>query len=305
VNRTKIVVYLINDKNEYQKEQGAAAEEAARKLGVDVTIIESGNDAINQSQQLLNIIQSRDSRPDGIVCLPVGTGLAQVAAAAARAGIGWAVLNRNADYLPDLRRSYKTPVFAVNIDMEEVGRIQGRQMAALLPRGGLALYIMGPATNPGSHVRANGMLSTKPANVSVRTLSGCWTEESGYKAVMSWLRLSTSHQTSVDLVCAQNDNMAMGARRAFQENTSGAEREHWSRLPYTGCDACAGEGQEWVHKSMMAASVKVPGSSALALEMLVSALRNGSQPPERTVLTPTSYPDIEKLAPSQSQRSLG
>lgn len=297
MKRTKILVSLISDTNEYQKEQAVLADDTARKLGVDVQIIEAGNDAISQSQQLLNAIQSRESRPDGIVCFPVGTGLAQVASAAARAGIGWAVLNRNADYLPELRRSFKTPAFSVNVDMEEVGRIHGRQMAALLPTGGLILYIMGPATNPGTHVRANGMHSTKPANVSVRTLSGCWTEESGYKAVMSWLRLSTSHQTSIDLVCAQNDNMAVGARRAFQENTSGGEREHWSRLPYVGCDACPGEGQEWVRKGLLAASVRMPPATTVALELLVSSLRNGSQPPERTTLAPSSFPDIEKLVP--------
>lgn len=296
MKQTKILVSLISDQNAYQREQAVLSEETARRLSVDVQIVYAGSDAINQSQQLLNAIQSRDSRPDGIVCLPVGTGLAQVAGAAVRAGIGWAVLNRDADYLSELRKSGTSAAFAVSVDMEEVGRIQGRQMAALLPLGGLVLYIMGPATNPGTHVRANGMLSTKPANVSVRTLPGCWTEESGHKAITSWLRLSTSHQTSINLICAQNDNMAIGAMRAFQDNTAGAEREYWSRVPRIGCDACPGEGQDWVRNGLLTASVRLPPATAVALEMLVTSLRSGSQPAGQTVLSPASFPEIEKLA---------
>jgi ribose transport system substrate-binding protein len=35
--------------------------------------------------------------------------------------------------------------------------------------------------------------------------------------VQSWLKLATSQSASIDLVGAQDDSMAMGARKAFQE----------------------------------------------------------------------------------------
>src|SRR5260370_18916237 len=103
-------------------------------------------------------------------------------------GIGWALLNREASYLGELQRMSK-PSFCVTVDQEEVGRIQGRQFGALLPKGGLVLYILGPSINPVFKVRAAGMESTKPQNVPIRTLRGNLTEQSGHDAVTAWLEL--------------------------------------------------------------------------------------------------------------------
>ena len=61
------------------------------------------------------------------------------------------------------------------------------------------------------------MLETKPSNIQIATLKGQWTEESARKAVRSWLQLRTSRSAALDLVGAQDDSMAMGARKAFQE----------------------------------------------------------------------------------------
>ena len=93
--------------------QAKSAEETARKLGSDVEIVYADDDAVHQSTELLKVIQSRaESRPDAILVEPVGgMALPQVAGAAVAAGIGWAVLNRKPDYLPDLpqRRSQPLP----------------------------------------------------------------------------------------------------------------------------------------------------------------------------------------------------
>ena len=164
----------------------------------------------------------------------------------------------------------------------------------------MILYIQGPSVNSNVQARITGMHSTKPDNVQLRTLRGQWTQESGYEAVASWLRLSTSRQTPITLVAAQNDNMALGARKAFEQNTSGAERERWSHLLYTGCDACPGKGQEWVHKGLLSASIVMPPTAGLALEMFARFLSGGSLPPERTMVTPVSYPEIEKLSQGRS-----
>src|SRR5260370_28016774 len=141
MKKLKFLVSLTTNDNDYQIEQAAAAEEAARRLGADVQIIYAENDSITQSQQILSIIQSRsESHPDGIIFEPVGgTALPQVAPAAATAGIVWVVLNREVDYLSELRRAYKVPVFAVTSDHEEIGPLQGQQLAALLPNVGSGL----------------------------------------------------------------------------------------------------------------------------------------------------------------------
>ena len=156
MSKLKFLVSLTTNDNDYQAEQAASAEQASRKLGVDVAIVYADNDAINQSTQILKAIQDApEDRPDGIIFEPVGgTALPQVARAAASAGIGWAVLNRDANYIAELRRSSKAPIFAVSADHVEIGRIQGKQCAALLPTGGSVLYIQGPSENSAAKERA-------------------------------------------------------------------------------------------------------------------------------------------------------
>jgi ABC-type sugar transport system substrate-binding protein len=128
MQKLRFVASLTTNDNDYQMEQAAAAQEAAHRLNVELEILYAESDAILQSQQLLKIIQSNSgSHPDGIIFEPVGgTALPQVAKAAAVAGIGW-VLNREVDYLADLRRAYKS-IFAISSDHEEIGRLQGKQL---------------------------------------------------------------------------------------------------------------------------------------------------------------------------------
>src|SRR5208282_5966318 len=142
MKKLRFLVSLHTRENDFQVAQAQTAEETAHKLGSDVEIVFADNDAVNQSTQLLKAIQSRDeSRPDAIVVEPVGaTALPQVARAACTAGIGWAVVNRRPDYLSDLRTPAAPPIFAISSDHVEIGRIQGRQFATLLPGGGSVLY---------------------------------------------------------------------------------------------------------------------------------------------------------------------
>src|SRR5205823_11208610 len=97
-----------------------------------------------------------------------GTGLPQVARAAADAGIGWVVLNREVGYVSQLRKLCASPVFSLAADNQEIGRIQGRQLAALAPKGGVVLYIQGPSDADASKLRSAGMLETKPDRKSTR-----------------------------------------------------------------------------------------------------------------------------------------
>lgn len=291
-----VVVSLITRDNDFQRYQAAAAETAAHHLGVELQIVYANNDSVDQSQQLLEMIQSRSRRPDAILVEPVGTGMIKVAQAAVAAGIGWVVLNRDVDYIADLRRNCSVPIFAVSADHYAVGQIQGQQFAALLREGGCVLYLEGPGAGGVAPLRTSGMLSTKPQNVDIKTLKGDWTGEHAANAVKSWLRLSTSRQLRVGVIGCQNDAMASGARRAFQELTDTDDRNQWLGLPFTGCDGLPETGQAWVRKGILTATVVVPPTAGLALEMLVKAARAGTHPPDRTLTSPTSCPTIEELS---------
>jgi len=296
MKRLRFLVSLTNNDNDYQQEQAAAAQKAALRLGVEVEIIQANNDGLTQSQQLLHYIQDAPVvRPDAILFEPAGgTAFPQVARAAAAAGIGWVVLNHEAEYLAELRRACKAPVFAISSDHEEVGRIQGQQFGALLPGGGSILYIEGPANSSAAKQRTKGMMKTKPASVQVKSLRANWTEESAYKAVSSWLRLQTSQESHIDLVGAQDDSMALGARKAFSEISE--ERERWMKIPITGCDGMPKTGQAWVRNGMLAATIFIRPNTDLAMEMLVEVFRNGAALPEHKLTKPESVPGLQELA---------
>jgi ABC-type sugar transport system substrate-binding protein len=299
MRRLRFLLSLTTNDNDYQIEQARAAEQAAKKLNVELQILYADNDAINQSTQILKAVQvAAEDRPNAIVFEPVGgTALPQVARAAVNAGIGWAVLNRDANYVPELRQASKAPVFTVSSDHVEIGRIQGRQCAALLPAGGSVLYIQGPSENSAAKERTLGMQEAKPANIHLVMLKGQWTEESSQRAVRSWLKLTTSQKASIDLVVAQDDSMAMGARKAFQELTLETERERWLGLPFLGCDGLPNTGQAWVRNGQLAATIFIPPNSGQAMEMLVDALQNGKRPPERALTNAVSIPALESLKP--------
>jgi ribose transport system substrate-binding protein len=302
MKKHRFLVSLHGCENDFQVAQAKCAEDTARKLGIDVEIVFAEDDAVNQSTQLLKAIQGpKESRPDAIVLEPVGaTALPKVAQAASSAGIGWAILNRRPDYLAELRIRATAPIFATSADHEEIGRIQGRQISALLPLGGTVLYIEGPSHSSSSQTRTAGMLETKTPNIQVTMLRANWTGESAARAVLSWLRLSTSKSMQIKLVGAQDDAMAMGARRALEQVADDQDRIRWVSLPYVGCDGQPTTGQVWVRQKLLTATIYIPPLTGAAIETLANALHNGTQPPEYSVTRPVSIPELNELTPRKS-----
>ena len=293
---------LVVENNDYQTEQVLSAQAAANRIGIDLQVIHTEHDAIVQADQVLKLLQAEAGhRPDGILFEPVGTPLAQAAKLAAAGGVGWVVLNREAvDYLPSLRQHCASPMFSVTTNHSDVGRIHAEQIAHLLPKGGTVLYIQGPSDNDAAKRRSAGMMAAKPANVEVRALHGLWTEESGHHAVGQWLELSISKEMHVGAVVAQNDAMALGARRAFDELPIGATRDRWLKIPFMGCDGLPGTGQAAVRRGQLSATIVIPANAGQAIEVLASSLRTGEQPPVCINTAASSYPPILSLKPIAS-----
>jgi len=290
-----ILISLITEDNDFQLEQAASAQTTAAKLGGRVQVIYANNDAVLQTQQILSYVQDTAKRPDAILVEPVGTGMPQVAKAAVAAGISWAVINCGVDYLTQLRQHALVPVFSVVSDHEEIGKIQGHQIEALLGDVGCVLYLEGPGVRDVAKMRTKGMMATKPALVNVKTLKGDWTQRSGYRAIESWLSLSTSRDLHVGMIACQNDDMAMGAHRAFEGLSDLSARDAWLRLPITGCDGVPKAGQAWVRQGWLTATIVSPALMGPAMELLATAVKTGSQPPERTLIAPASFPALKDL----------
>ena len=297
MEKLNVVVALTTRENDYQAEQAVAVTDMATRLGATVQIIYADNDAVNQTQQLIKIIQDPAQHPTAILVEPVGTGMPQVAKAAVAAGIGWGIINSDPDYIAELRRGGEVPVFSVSTDQSEVGRIQGQQLGVLVPEGNV-LYIEGPFNSTATQLRTKGMLSTKPAAVVLKTLKGDWTERSAHNAAKSWMSLGSSRDLHIRGVICQNDAMAMGARKAVVDLTE-KDRERWLSIPFTGCDGVTKTGQDWVRRGLLKATIITAPAAGTALELLAKAVNSGSMPPDRTLIPPKSFPPIAELAKSQ------
>lgn len=296
-NKLRFVISLITRDNDYQVEQASAAQQTAERLGIELQTLFADNDAIGQSTQILNVIQT-GIRADGILVEPASrTAFPKAAQAAVDAGTAWVVLNSEAEYLKDLRSKAKVPVFSVSADNHQVGRIQGQQLAALFSGAGSVLYVQGPSGSSVVAQRTAGMLETKPTAISIKTLKSVdWTEDGGCHAVSSWLRLSTARNERIDAVQAQNDFLALGARRALEQAIPGQKSDGKSRMPFLGVDGLVRTGQAWVRQGSLTATIVVPPTAGQALETLAGAIRSRIQPPECTLVSPHSFPEAKDLA---------
>ncbi len=282
----------------YLRAQTAAAKGVAERLGVGLEVMTAEMDAVAQGQQLLNLVQSRaEPRLDGILVEPVNAaGLPRVAEAAVAAGIAWVVSNAQVEYVGALRRTAKAPVFQVSQDHLEVGGLQGKQIGAILPNGGSVLYLRGPAMSWWATKRLDGLESTKPRNVEVKTLKVVGSSaENAYNAVCSWLSLSNARADGTQLIMAQNADFISGAKKAFETNTSASDRMKWLALQRAGVGV-AERSRPFVDHGDWCAAVVTSLTMDRALEMLVRAMTDGLQPPEQTLVEAYSYPSVEDLA---------
>jgi ABC-type sugar transport system substrate-binding protein len=297
MGKLKFVLSVPSD-TMYVRAQTSAAQAAADRVSVELEVINAGMDAVAQGQQLLDVVLSKTSaRPAGILVEPVSAaGLPRVAEAAVAAGIGWVVSNAHVDYLDALRRKAKAPVFQISQDHLEVGKIQGRQIGAILPSGGSVLYLRGPAMSWWATKRLEGLDNTKPKNVEIKALKVIGSSaENATSAVSSWLNLTHPKPESVQLIVSQNADFVTGARKAFETSASPADRVKWLAIPRVGVGV-ADRSRPLVDQGMLAAAVVTSLTMDRAVEMLARSLTDRSVPPDHSFVEAYSYPTVEELA---------
>ena len=285
----RLVVSLTSQDQEYQAWQGSDAREAGRRLGVEVEVLFAEDNAVRQIQQLFQQVHAPESeRPAALlVHTRVPDGLERVARNAARAGLGWFLLNRTAPYLERLRGEHPgLAIGAVTTDHAEIGHIHARQLAGLCPDRSQVLYVQGPADAPSARLRLQGLEEALLGRgFELKVVNAEWTVASAEKAVAAWLRLRTSDLFQPSAVVCQNDLMARGARTALEKS-----RPEWAGLPFLGCDGLPGSGRRDVDEGRLAGTVVIPSCAGPAVELAVKWSRGGGVPPLDTVLPPSAYP---------------
>jgi ribose transport system substrate-binding protein len=288
----RIVVGLLSEDQEFQRLQGNDARAAGTRHGLDVEVVYAANNSVAQIQQLFNHIHRPQGRPIAIIVETVaGEGLERVARAATAAGMGWILINRHVPYMDALRRQYPhMPVSIVGTDQVGVGRIQARQIRAIVPSGrGTVLYIQGPSDTSVARERLRGAQEgLSGSGITLKVLEGNWSEASGESAIQNWLRLKTSENERPAMIACQNDGMAVGARRAAL--AAARTRQEFARLPLTGCDGVPNGGQRLVNMQHLAATVITPSNTGPAVDLVVRMLKTRQAPPPETLLKAVSYP---------------
>jgi ABC-type sugar transport system substrate-binding protein len=296
--KPKLVVALLTEDQEFQRLQADDARVSSVHAGFDVEIVYADNSAILQIQQLYKFVHaSEDLRPTAIIVeTVVAEGLERVARAAARAGIGWELLNCRVSYLDSLRAEFPAlPIAAVSTDQREIGAIQARQFQALIPTGrGVVLYVQGPPDSSAAIERLFGAQEALASTgIALKVVNGAWTEASGEQAVSRWLRLKSSEEIRPDVLGCQNDAMAVGARRVIEAQGSRADL---GRVPLTGCDGLPDGGQRLVNMGQLAATVVSPSNTGPAIDLVARALRAGRIEQAELLLKPSSYPPEGEIA---------
>ena len=296
----RITLSLVNETNDYQLLIKADAMAAAQRLGFELETQSAQGDVIQQIKQLYECINRPvETRPRVLMLFPVkDASLERVLRDAAAAGILCAILNRRPDYVNTLRREFPQACFGtISPDQIEAGRIQGRQVRALLPSGGFFLYVMGPSVASASQDRLSGMRETLHSlGFDWAQVHGDWIDSIADKAVRQWFQVMRHTDVRLQMVVAQNDAMAIGARTALEAFAAEIDRPELARVPMVGIDGHPDVGRRLVDEGKLAATIIQLSSGGPAVEWASKVLA-GQNPLSDVVLPLTAYPEPALLRP--------
>jgi ribose transport system substrate-binding protein len=201
------------------------------------------------------------------------------------------------------REAYGRRLLSVTADQREIGRIQARQFAAVLPGGaGDVLYVQGRQNSFATAQRMLGLLDELARTGGVKLngyrVYGDWSPESVRPAVEGWKRLGGKLEW-LRAAGAQSDDMALALAAHLGEQGR--------PLPVIGVDGLE-TGKRAVDAGTLAATVVQPLGVGHALRVyrdLVAEAPSVAPVPEdgNIVLAPQSYPSLDELRARASRAS--
>ena len=295
----RIALFLMND-GEYQQLISQDCMEAADRRSMAIEVFSGDGDGLRQAEQIDSCLSRvPDTRPSALLVYPVReSALLASAHHAARLGVGFVLLGRWSGYLGDLRGEYPTlPIFSVAADQAEIGRIQGRQLRAMLPHGGEIVCIRGPLGISSATRRFEGLRQALAGtSFNLFSVNSDWTEAGGDRAMKEWLQIFGARALPAFGVAAQNDAMAMGARGALIEWARVRSGFSAARVPIVGCDGTPTFGQRLTRQKEISATVIMPPTAGKAVdEIATMVVSGGSRPEAEVTLGPSSFPDLNAL----------
>ncbi len=285
--------------DEYQHLQREECLRVAHRCGFVVTEASGKNNADFQRRQIEESLHEHDpTRPTVFLVHPVDEeSLRDTARMAARAGVNWVSLNRDVQYLDELRLDFpELLLFSVSPDQRQVGRIHGRQLQVLLPAGGDVFYIQGPPGTSSGRLRLEGT-QAELAGTRVRLVveNSDWTIEGGAKVASRWFDREGIRAGPAVVVCAQSDGMAIGARSALLDRQDGGRTDAQGTVRAIGCDGTPSYGQRLVDENSLVATVVIPPTTGRAIEEIALWFERGGAAPASLTLAVRSSPSLATL----------
>jgi inositol transport system substrate-binding protein len=181
-------------------------EAKATELGVTLNIVAAQEKTDVQLGQVENFISQE---VDAIVVIPVDTDAAgPMTDKAAAASIPLVYVNRRPSDLP-------TGVPYVGSDSLYAGTVEMEALAELVDGKGNVVILQGDPANEAAILRTQGckdVVAKNPDMTVTKEQAGNWYREEGLSIMENWIQ--TGEQ--IDVVCANNDEMALGAIQALK-----------------------------------------------------------------------------------------
>lgn len=195
-------------------------EAEAEAQGVDLTVLEAGQDINTQVSQVEMAIANGAF---AVIIEPVSAeGVMGVVKEAMDAGVHVVIYNQNiAD--PSIADCF------CGVSNTDMGYMEMKAAAEVLGGKGNVAVLLGPRGSEGQLGRSSGYTKALEEYPDVKIVfeeDAQWTVEEALKLTENWI----STGTQIDAVVAQNDNMALGAVKAFKD--AGNEN-----IPAFGVDA--------------------------------------------------------------------
>jgi ABC-type sugar transport system substrate-binding protein len=296
VTRNTLVV-LIGSKDtgqidSYQRLQEQTARSEAPRLGLGVEVeFAPGFDHLRVIRKRL--ADGDAPRVDAVIVEPTSVASTDLLLKELKGRTGLVLLNAWSVAVESAARDWgqDVPFGTVSTNHSRIGEIQGRQVAALLPDGGQVLCVTGPQRSSAAVERLQALRSLlRPEITVLETEAGQWTQSAAIVAFDNWYALRKGQSFALDVVAAQSDDLAMGARAAARAVAAPAHRDMLARARFLGVDACPGFGKRLVDAGELDASVATPASVGEALRALHAFWKSGRTVPLRTFTDPQPYP---------------
>ncbi len=181
-------------------------EERAKEAGVEVTIMSAEEKVEVQLNHVENFIASG---MDALIVIPQDTATTDpITEKAKAAGIPLVYVNRRPDNLP-------AGVPYAGSDSLIAGQLEMEALAELVGHKGNVFILQGDASQEAAQKRTEGckeIVAKYPDMTVVDTQTGLWQRDKGLAVTENWLQAGTQ----VDVICSNNDEMALGAIQAFE-----------------------------------------------------------------------------------------